>query len=763
MPDHAVAEPGAASAATAAPEEISREQTYFDHAWEARERSRQSLDAAAAAGIGGKSSVAVAKAAKAHQDDLGGPDEAVAMGRFDQENGETYYVGKRAIFGADEELLVINWKAPIAAPYYTANHDQPQGLARKRTFETERNRVLNFEDVLFADLAARADDLTALEAEGIDDAVLRDLEAGRTGEMRDIVQTIHAMQYELIRSPLEQLLIVQGGPGTGKTVVALHRVSWLLFNHNQRLAPSDVLVIGPNPTFTRYIRQVLPGLGDHQIEHRDLRSLGLQAGTGRPEAPDVARIKGELRMQQLLGRGLVQRVRFPERVDQLDVGPSVSLARPDVEEALRRSINQSRSYGAGRAVMRSWLAATAGAAVRRGVQVPASAVDAALERVWPSLTPQMFLRDLFGSRDRLLAAAASQFTAAEVTMLFRPASDRVSDESWSLSDVALLDEADTLMNGRIVQYEHIVLDEAQDLSPMQLVSVRRRSRSGSYTVLGDLAQSTGPWARDTWDDVVAALKFQHPESIRPLTLGYRVPQQVYALAAQLLPHAAPEVDPPTVIRIGPADPDLRPVPTEELGAEAVRAACDYAARGLFVGIICADGQRAAVVEELTRKEVQYQDTRGGSLGTSINLVAAVDAKGLEFEAVVVVEPEAIAAGSAHGLRLLYVALTRTTKYLTVVHTGTVLPIPSSQGTQPIEIPALQKLKANEQRPRPAPRARRAARSAASAETVLDKFSADLVASMSITLADNVSSTMQPRLWKAIVEALGEELERRQEN
>jgi DNA helicase IV len=735
--------------------ELAREQKYFDRAWDARERSRRSLSEAAAA-VGGKASVALGNAAKGHIEQLGDPDEAVAIGRFDHEDGETLYVGKRVITDDDGELLVISWKARGAAAYFEASYDNPQGVARKRTFEVERNHILAFEDVVFADLAARVDELTALEHEGIDDAVLRDLDASRTGEMRDIVQTIHSLQYELVRSPLEQLLIVQGGPGTGKTVVGLHRVSWLLFNHPQDLTASDVLVIGPNPTFTRYIRQVLPGLGDHQIEHRDLRTLGPQPGTGREEHPDTARIKGEARMAQLLQRGLVQRVRFPERATTLDVGTAgdvlASLTRSEVEDALGRSVSQARSYMIGRASMRSWIATTVEARVRRGVQVPAAAVEAALERIWPSLTPQMFLRDLFGSRDRLLAAAGEHFSAAEVTRLFRPASDRVSDERWTLTDVALLDEVDMLLSGTGSAFGHIVLDEAQDLSPMQLRSVRRRSRSGSYTVLGDLAQSTGLWARESWDDVVQTLRFRHPSAIVALKLGYRVPQQIYALAAQLLPYSAPTVEPPSVIRIGPAEPDLRSVSAAELGAEAVRAARDYAARGLFVGIICADEHRSAVVKVLNEEDVQYQDTLGGALGTSINLVSAVNAKGLEFEAVVVVEPESIAAQSAHGLRLLYVALTRTTKYLTVVHSGPVLPIPGrdAPGRPPVvEVAALEG---------------RASRTSSKARPVkqvgLDPFSAGLVSSLGALLADQIADAAQPRLWDAIVVALTEKLQQR---
>jgi len=298
------------SSDTTTDDELAHEQEHFDRAWAARERTRRTLGGAAAE-VGGKASVAVGKAAKAHIDRLGDADEPVAIGKFELEAGEVTYVGKHVVTDDDLEPLVISWKAPVAACYFTASYDDPQGLTLRRTFELDRNRVLGFEDLVFADLASRVTELTGLERQGIDDNVLRDLDAGRTGEMRDIVKTIHAMQYELVRSPLDQLLVVQGGPGTGKTVVALHRVSWLLFNHQEELAPDDVLVVGPNPTFTRYIRSVLPGLGDSQVGHRDLRTLGPQSSTGRAEEPAVARLKGEPRMADLIAAGVAQRGGFP--------------------------------------------------------------------------------------------------------------------------------------------------------------------------------------------------------------------------------------------------------------------------------------------------------------------------------------------------------------------------------------------------------------------------------------------------------------------
>jgi hypothetical protein len=459
----------------------------------------------------------------------------------------------------------------------------------------------------------------------------------------------------------------------------LHRVSWLLFNNLGRLSPDDVLVVGPNPTFTRYIRAVLPGLGDADVQHRSMRALGPQASTRRQEAEDVARLKGEKRLATLLATALRQRVRFPAGQEQIEVGASgrgMAVTRADVEAQLRRFVQSVGNYNTGRLGFRSWLTSHV------GPFADPTQIDAAAERIWPSLTPQTFLRDLLGSRERLVAAAGDDFTAGDVGRLLRPAAQRVADEEWSDADVALLDEADFLINGTVIRYAHVVVDEAQDLSPMQLRSIRRRSKAGSLTVVGDLAQSTGPWARDSWEDVISALRQELPAVAEELTLGYRVPEQVFALAAQLLPSAAPGVTPPRVIRTGPADPDLRPVDADDRVPEAVKAARDHAGRGLFVGIVCPATLRDELNDALQRAGVAWSDASRGNLSKSINVVSPEDAKGLEFDAVVVLEPEEIVEESGRGLRLLYVALTRTTRYLTVVYAGALLPLPEGVSSSP---------------------------------------------------------------------------------
>ena len=687
------------------------------------------------------------------------------------------YVGTRAISNDDRDLLVIGWQAPAAAPYYEASFADPLGVTRKRTFKTEANQIQDFEDVIFEDLAERVAELTAEQQWGVDDALLRDMESSRSGEMRDIVQTIHAAQYELIRTPPENLLVIQGGPGTGKTAVALHRVSWLLFNANE-LKAEDVLVIGPNPTFNRYIRSVLPKLGDDNVEYRDLSSLGPQRSTGREEQADIVRLKGELRMAELLATALRQRVRFPERTDVVEVGGgfgSPRFTREEIEAELPSHLERN-TFNGGRGSFRNYLLGQAQARLGRGATVPPAALDNAVERIWPSLNATAFLRDLLGSRDRLLSAAGEHFTAAEISQLFRPATEKVSEERWSLADVALLDEAEALINGRPIQFKHIILDEAQDLSPMQLRSVARRSPKGSMTVVGDLAQSTGPWARNTWDDIAQTLQAEHPYSLQELTFGYRVPQQVYEFAAQLLPHAAPGLTPPTVVRRGPASPELVLCEERDLVGQAIAAAREHASNGLFVGLICSDELRGDLEAELNWRDIRWGNVGAGNLDTSINVARPAESKGLEFDAVVVVDPQRIVSESQDlkmGLRHLYVSLTRTTKYLTVVHRGVPLPLgdekPAPEFIEAAEVKTIEQLpfpsmdsaprlpvsvESRSQR-----RGGRHAAKAAQAQTAVQpgRIMRVMADSAAKALAAEIREEVQPELWPILLDALRAEL------
>lgn len=295
-----------------------------------------------------------------------------------------------------------------------------------------------------------------------------------------------------------------------------------------------------------------------------------------------------------------------------------------------------------------------------------TALDPIMDRLWPSFTAASFLRELYGSRDRLMGAAGDEFTAREVSLLHRRPADRLSEETWSDADLAVLDEAEHLINGVEARFTHIVVDEAQDLCPMQLRTVARRSANGSMTIVGDIAQSTGHWARDDWNEVLDRLPADLPKVREELRYGYRVPRQVFELATQLLPIAAPTMQAPRIVREGPSEPLIHRIYEDGRAAEAVRVAVGHAAHGRPVAIICPASCRSDTEPELTAKDVAWRAASAGELGPGINLVGPQEAKGLEFDAVVVMEPEDIVAEDDRGHRLLYVALTRTTRYLDIV-------------------------------------------------------------------------------------------------
>lgn len=665
--------------------EIAEEQAAFDAAWEQRERMRAQGASAPSAAASPKDAVTVNSYLGSSAPQLRGPDEAVAFGRIDSDDGDVWRIGYHAIWDEGMDLLVINWKMGPARAFYEATVDDPMGLVRRRQYSCQRNTIIDFDDLVFAELAESIQSLDA--APQFDDVLLADLQRGRSGEMRDIVQTIQAAQYQVIQAPLDQILVVQGGPGTGKTAVALHRVSWLLYNHRDTLSPDQVLVVGPNPTFTRYIRGVLPALGDSNVVELDINSIGsLKVAHDRVEDPAVARLKGSLVMKNLLRRALEQRVSYPEETIEVAVGGRIARVETSAVQSTITSL-RNLSYAAGRQSFRSWLISEVSRQTRSDdAAIRQAGVEAVVERVWPQMTPQSLVRDLYNSRERLALAAGDELSAGEAASLFRRQTDRLSDESWSAADVAVLDAAEALISGDPSrQFAHIVVDEAQDLSPMQWNMLSRRSSAGSMTIVGDIAQSTGPWARDTWTDITAQLTAHIGENlgeavasnVEELRFGYRVPAPVYDLARRILPYAAPEVTPPQVVRDGP-QPSLLEVSESDVPVAAVRDAMQHAAHGRSVGLICPVRFYDQVRAELDRNDIGWTDVSKGLLGSSINLIRPADAKGLELDAIVVVQPESIVEEVERGLRMLYVALTRTTKYLTVVHTGVVLPLPDHQ-------------------------------------------------------------------------------------
>ena len=299
-------------------------------------------------------------------------------------------------------------------------------------------------------------------------------------------------------------------------------------------------------------------------------------------------------------------------------------------------------------------------------------LEAATERIWPQLSPQQFLRDLLGSKERLLKASPKQFLASDVETLYRPSAEKISDEPWTLADLALLDEASELLRGEPELFGHIVVDEAQDLSEMQLAAIRRRSRTGAMTIVGDIAQSTGPHASDDWDITKTALSSNLPINEVTLEHGYRVPREAFEVALPVLKIAAPSIVPPRIVRDAGVSPRFEGVIQEDFYTRVVAVIREHSASGRSVGVIARLDHWDGIRHELDALNSKWCESTSGQLGNAINLVTPEDAKGLEFDAVVVIDPQSILE-MPRGERFLYIALTRTTTFLDVVYPSGRLP------------------------------------------------------------------------------------------
>jgi DNA helicase IV len=625
-------------------------------------------------------------------------DESLCFGRVDRTTGERFYIGRLAVSDIDQEPLIVDWRAPVAEPFYRATGRHSMGLSRRRHFITDGRKILGVEDELL-DLDHLPDEAT-LAGEG---ALLAALERSRSGTMRDIVGTIQAEQDDIIRAPMPGVLVVQGGPGTGKTAVALHRAAYLLYTYRFPLERQGVLVVGPNPLFLRYIEHVLPSLGETGVTLSTV--AGLYGGGIRPRAADsalAARVKGDVRMARVVARAVADRQR-PLRSEvavafgsyrlRITVGMSadvisVAKRRPGTHNARRASVEhllaqrlhqqyEQLVHRASRVAVREHAPAeTIGLAdFEEAVRDTAEWRDA-LDRMWPVLLPEELVHDLFGARPLIELAAKGQLADHERAALSRPRSASLDDIPWTAADVPLLDEAYVLLGPRrrradggdaIRTYGHVVVDEAQDLSPMQLRMLSRRSLGGSMTVVGDIGQATGPFSPSSWDDVLAHLPSRKPSRLVELTVNYRTPSEIMDVAGRVLAAAAPHLRPPTSVRsagVGPAV--VRVAAGDDVGDAAVAVAAALVAEtGGTVAVICPPSL-AGPLGAAREDDV--------SLEAAVSIVPVGSVKGLEFDGVVVVEPALIADESPQGLRALYVALTRATKRLTIVSSGPLPPV-----------------------------------------------------------------------------------------
>jgi DNA helicase IV len=579
------------------------------------------------------------------------------------------YVGRRWVHDDEHESLVVNWQAPAARPFYTATPQTPHGVQQRRRFRTEGRRL--------TDISDEALDGSAVEGANVSDFLLEELERRRDVRMRDIVATIQSDQYRLITADPEGALVVQGGPGTGKTAVGLHRASWLLYTHREKLR--RVLVVGPNPTFMDYVSHVLPTLGEEAVEQRAVTELvdGIEAL--REEEPDVARLKGDPRLREVVARAVeIAVVPAPEELVTLVDGVYVRVRERDVATLLEEALDTGAPLGLARdrfrmAVLRRFYERYGelfgpralrsfdeleGALRRRGF------LARWLDRVLPLPQPKKLVSRLLTSPAALEAASADVLDDDERKLLLRDRPRRMSDLRWSDQDVPLLDEAQALLDGAPRSYGHVIVDEAQDLSPMQLLAISRRAVDGSLTILGDVAQATGPVVYRRWQELQPYLPDEAELEIEELRHAYRVPAEIMDFALPLLDRIAPEVEPPLAYRKGGDPPRLVRVGEEELLAAALREAAALAEQDGLLAVIVPRSFAGTLPQGELFDEI------------SVPVLTPRQAKGLEFDHVVVVEPASIADDGDRGPRELYVALTRPTKTLVVVHAR---PLPDGLG------------------------------------------------------------------------------------
>ena len=735
--------------------EIQEEQAFLDRAHASleimRNDARAVLDGVIDTGRGGtfqsrteRDIVVRSSLARLEHLDVG--DQALTFGRIDvartDQAPEIFHIGRLAVSDQNLEPLIVDWRAPVAEPFYRATGLDPQGLVRRRHLAVDKRIVVGVEDEFFAEAGdgqTRAHPTVGGEGEGLEDvgfalggpgALLAALGHARTGQMGDIIGTIQKEQDEIIRAGLQGILVVQGGPGTGKTAVALHRAAYLLYTHRFPLERQGVLMVGPNPLFLRYIEQVLPSLGETGVTLSTISGLVTQVRVSAIDAQDVALLKGDPRMVRFIARAVATRQRGLPADIAIPLGAStLRISKGTSEEIARRARRRSGVHNARRRFVESELVADLAAQYRsrRGSELSDEEFDlrdftaqlrqipeftAALRRMWPRLSPHELLHDLFGALPLIRAAGEGLLSEDECRLLERPRAMRLEDVAWTTADAALVDEAAALLGPRqsgkkvrrperneggwptgldgsaaasldrpadeLVAYGHIVVDEVQDLSPMQLRMLSRRSLAGSMTIVGDIAQASGPWAPSSWDQILVHLAPRRPPHEVELTVSYRTPAEVIAAARPVLAAADVGLEAPRPVRRAGAVPVIETVESAELMASvvmAVRAEIDEVAPG-HVAVLAPSSLLAEI--DVALRSAGFDPCNptvasGPGLAAALVLLDVTQANGLEFDATVVVEPVLVAeAGSPHvssrGLRALYVAMTRPTRRLRLVGT-----------------------------------------------------------------------------------------------
>ncbi|MFB7996826.1 HelD family protein [Streptomyces sp. NPDC056002] len=621
------------------------------------------------------------------------PEVPLFFGRLDfadgdgDHAGQSYHVGRRRVVEHPAAPpLVVDWRAPVSRAFYQAGPQEPQGVAVRRRFgwapasKGDSADLTGLEDERLT-VEGEAAPAPAASGEG-SRIVAREIERPRVGPMRDIAATIQPDQDDLVRADLATSVCVQGAPGTGKTAVGLHRAAYLLYTHPQRVQRGGLLILGPNRTFLTYISEVLPALGESGVRQSTIEEILVEESSTAvarartyEDAGAAAVVKHDARMAEVLHRALYSRVRPEVATDSLAVPdgsyrwrvpagvlgrivagvreeePPYAVGRERVRSRAVRHLQEQAERRSG-PVNNLWLQ-------KVGRSRP---MGAYVEAVWPRVRPEEVVAGLLGDADALAAAADGILDPDEQrAILWAKAPRSVRSASWSAADLVLLDEVAGLLE-HPAGYGHIVIDEAQDLSPMQARSIARRAAYGSLTVLGDLAQGTTPWAARTWGELLGHLG--KPDAlIAPLTTGFRVPGAVVALTNRLLGLLDVDVPPARSLR---HDGELRIRQTRDVVAETVDAVREALAHEGSVGVVAADDPTVRLLRTaLTDKGIEVggpDDPR-----VRVTVLGASVAKGLEYDHVVAVEPAAVAEAERRGLHRLYVVLTRAVSRLDIVH------------------------------------------------------------------------------------------------
>jgi DNA helicase IV len=622
------------------------------------------------------------------------PDAPLFFGRLDYSElarqdedfaGADFHIGRRHVHDQDGTPVVLDWRAPVSRPFYRASQTDPLGLSLRRRFGFAGGALTAYEDERFTSNGAAAgtrDRSEKSEFESPSNLLISEIERPRSGPMRDIVATIQPEQDDIVRADAATTVCVQGAPGTGKTAVGLHRVAYLLYAHKEQVTRRGVIVVGPNLAFLSYIRNVLPALGELDVTQTTVADLVASTPIRGTDTDETATIKGDARMAEVLRRALWASIRTPAQALVLSRGSRrLRVPAHELEELARELRERGVRYGTGRELLAHRIAhvillqlEAAGEtcddrthdSVRRSPPV-----RKCVDEVWPKVDPKRLVFSVLSNQNPTMSNERGLLSPAELSAVTWPKVPRgLASAPWTRADQVLIDEAADLIE-RTPSIAHVVVDEAQDLSPMEVRAIGRRCATGAATVLGDIAQGTTPWAATSWPELLAHLG-KPRAAVRELDVGYRVPRQILDYASRLLPAIAPGLGPARSLRADPDSLAVVAVAPAELGPRVAAGCATALDRPGSVAVICADAQLAEVAAALATAGLAFEvlgatESSASPSAPRLTIVPVTLAKGLEFDHVVLVEPSRIATGEAYGLRRLYVALTRAVSRLTVFH------------------------------------------------------------------------------------------------